>query len=211
VGTTRTDKDTVVDLIGDDASAPSASATVSSGPSTQDLLADIFGSSSMESMPATSTPAQPAHNANADIMSLFSNTPSAQSPPPAQPSSGSLLDMVTPSAASTSAPPPQPQQQTPAPAPAAAKSQLQSYTAYEKNGLKITLTPRVSPTQPGVVQILARFMASEAVQGINLQVAVPKVRLIGSHCIRLTIRLSNCRCRQCPMRTSRRARLKRNK
>lgn len=176
VGTTRTDKDTVVDLIGDDMSAPSAgTAATSSGASTQDLLADIFGSSGMDSTPAASASAQPARNANADIMSLFSSTPSAstQSPPPAQASSSSLLDMVTP-AASTSAPPPQTQQQSQAPAPTA-KSQLQSYTAYEKNGLKITLTPRVSPTQPGVVQILARFAATEAVEGINLQVAVPKV------------------------------------
>jgi AP-1 complex subunit gamma-1 len=58
---------------------------------------------------------------------------------------------------------------------AGAKPQLQSYPAYEKNGLKITLTPKISPTQPGVVQILARFTATEGIQGVNFQVAVPKV------------------------------------
>ena len=187
-------------------SAPSAHATASSGPSTQDLLADIFGSSSMDSTPAASAPAQPARNANADIMSLFSSTPTAstQTPAPAQSSSGSLLDMVTPAA--TSAPPAQ--AQAPATAQPAAKSQLQSYTAYEKNGLKITLTPRVSPTQPGVVQVLARFIATEAVQGINLQVAVPKVSRLLAKSATLMPRLSSCRCRQCPARTLRRVRLK---
>lgn len=188
-------------------SAPSASTTASSGPSTQDLLADIFGSSSMDPTPAASAPAQPARNANADIMSLFSSTPSTstQTPaPPVQSSSGSLLDMVSP--ATTSASPAQPQAS--ATAQPAAKSQLQGYTAYEKNGLKITLTPRVSPTQPGVVQVLARFIATEAVQGINLQVAVPKVSRLAAESATLMPRLSSCRCRQCPARTLRRVRLK---
>jgi len=174
VGTTRTDKDTVVDLIGEDISTPAPAAS-SSGPSTQDLLADIFGSSSTDTVP-TSSSAQTPRNANADIMSLFggSSAPATQSTPaPAASASGggSLLDLVSSEPSGSS----QPQAQAPATAPV--KSQLQSYTAYEKNGLKITLTPRLSPTQPGVVQILARFTAAEAVSGVNLQVAVPKVSL----------------------------------
>lgn len=64
-------------------------------------------------------------------------------------------------------------------APAApAQTGPQAYTAYEKNGLKITLTPRLSPTQPGVVQILARFTAFDGakIEAVNFQAAVPRVR-----------------------------------
>ena len=52
-----------------------------------------------------------------------------------------------------------------------------SYTAYEKNELKITLTPQTSAQRPGVVNILARFqvMGSVPVQGLAFQAAVPKV------------------------------------
>jgi len=82
--------------------------------------------------------------------------------------------MVSPSATS---PPPQAQAPAPkaAPAPAPQQPQLQSYPAYEKNGLKITLTPKTSPAQAGVVQILARFTSSQSVENVNFQVAVPKV------------------------------------
>ena len=180
VGTTRTDKDTVVDLIGDDLSAPTPVST-STGPSTHDLLADIFGTNDASvstDSPAAATTTQAPSSKNADIMSLFASTsPSATPAPQASSGAGSLLDLMssTPSSApAATAPAAAP---APAAAAAAAKPQLQSYPAYDKNSLKITLTPRVSPTQPGVVQILARFTASEAVQNVNLQVAVPKVSL----------------------------------
>ncbi|OCF36754.1 AP-1 complex subunit gamma-1 [Kwoniella heveanensis CBS 569] len=187
VGSTRTDKDTVVDLIGDD-SAPAAinGNGTSSGPSTQDLLADIFGTGAADMSPSPSGSApgasagQPPRSAAADIMSLFDSSPapvpptSAASLPPAnaQATSGSLFDLVTPSSsAPSSAAPAAPAAQPP-------KPQLQSYSAYDKNGLKITLTPKVSPTQPGVIQILARFAstAGEAISGVNFQVAVPKTQ-----------------------------------
>jgi AP-1 complex subunit gamma-1 len=80
--------------------------------------------------------------------------------------------MVSPSAAS---PPPQAPAPKAAPAPAPQQPQLQSYPAYEKNGLKITLTPKTSPAQAGVVQILARFTSTQSVENVNFQVAVPKV------------------------------------
>ena len=174
VGSTRTDKDTVVDLIGDETSTPTLTNGSATMPSTHDLLADIFGSSNDESVPTA--PATSSRPSNSDIMSLFnasSPPPSASSPPPAPASSASLFDMVTPSSSA-----PQPTASSSAPPPsvsAPAKPQLQSYTAYDKNGLKITLTPRVSPTQPGMMQVLARFTASERVDGVNFQVAVPKV------------------------------------
>jgi AP-1 complex subunit gamma-1 len=180
VGSTRTDKDSIVDLIGEDNSATPPSSGTPAGPSTHDLLADIFGSSSndAQSSSASSAPA-PQRSAATDIMSLFDSAPSpsnATSPPPAAAASssaggGSLFDMVSPSAASTPAPqPPKPQPPQ--------QQQLQSYPAYEKNGLKITLTPKTSPAQAGVVQILARFTSTQSIENVNFQVAVPKVSFV---------------------------------
>lgn len=179
VGSTRTDKDMIADLIGDESAPNTAGLPVAAtGPSTQDLLADIFGTGASDiASPGAGSPTAPKSNAN-DIMSLFNTSPTAAvSPPvtsslPAAPTGGSLFDLVTPSPSTSSAP-------TPASAAVpAAKPQLQSYTAYDKNSLKITLTPKVSPAQPGVVQILARFTASgtEKIEGVNMQVAVPKVK-----------------------------------
>jgi AP-1 complex subunit gamma-1 len=174
VGSTRTDKDSIVDLIGDnDTTVTPPSNGASSGPSTHDLLADIFGTSSSE--PASTSAPVPQRSAANDIMSLFDSSPAPSSaPPPAAPSasSGSLFDMVSPSATS-----PPPQAPPPKAAPAPQQQQLQSYPAYEKNGLKITLTPKTSPAQAGVVQILARFTATQSVENVNFQVAVPKVSL----------------------------------
>jgi AP-1 complex subunit gamma-1 len=111
-------------------------------------------------------------------MSLFgaspSTSPPSTSPPPAQPAGASLFDLVTPSSASASSPParsPPPQARSPP----RTIPQLQSYPAYDKNGLKITLTPKTG-AQPGVVQILARFSATANIEGVNLQVAVPKTQ-----------------------------------
>lgn len=192
VGTTRADKDTVVDLIGDDISSsttPSNGAPAQSLQSTQDLLADIFGSSDMGSAPAAAapvapTPSQPPRSQNQDIMSLFDASPSSSSPPttspPPQAGAGSLFDLVTPSAAPMATSPPLARsppaaRSPPSAAPAAQIPQLQTYPAYDKNGLKITLTPKVG-AQPGVVQILARFTSTRQIEGVNLQVAVPKTQ-----------------------------------
>lgn len=74
----------------------------------------------------------------------------------------------------TASQPPQP----PPPQPAApAAPRLATYTAYEKNDLKITLTPQTSAAQPGTVMILARFQVAGAVAatGLSFQAAVPKV------------------------------------
>jgi AP-1 complex subunit gamma-1 len=177
----------VVDLIGDDSSTPTAPSAVSTGPSTQDLLADIFGSSDVDTGASSSaaTNGQASRSASADIMSLFGGGAATSTPaqtsfspsPSANSASGSLMDLMsgpsstTPQPASNPTPVPQSQ-------PAQPRAQLQSYTAYEKNGLKITLTPKVSPTQAGAVQILARFTATEAVGSVNFQVAVPKVSLV---------------------------------
>lgn len=108
-----------------------------------------------------------------DILGLFDSTPtpvppasSSSPPPPSQPTYGSLFDIASASSLVNSAPAVSP------PAP-----RTSSYTAYEKNSLKITLTPQVSAVKPGLVNILARFhsLGSTPITGLNFQAAVPKV------------------------------------
>ncbi|KAJ9095950.1 hypothetical protein QFC21_005312 [Naganishia friedmannii] len=186
VGSTRVDKDSLVDLMGDELPSANGSSTPTSAldnfgssQNTQDLLADIFGSSTMDAPPAA--PAVKPQNAMTDIMSLFGNSAmspqstgaSGSSQPPAHDILSSLG--VAPRQANQTPP-------TPTPAPVAAsqppqKPSLQSYTAYDKKGLKITLTPKANPAQPGMVQVLARFTASEGgVKNVNFQAAVPKTQ-----------------------------------
>jgi len=70
---------------------------------------------------------------------------------------------------------------TPAAPPVAAvvktAPRLTAYTAYEKNDLKITLTPQTSAAKPGIVMVLAKFTVqnSSGASGISFQAAVPKV------------------------------------
>ncbi|KIK60420.1 hypothetical protein GYMLUDRAFT_43730 [Collybiopsis luxurians FD-317 M1] len=179
------------DLLGsDEVSSPTTNG--SSGVTQQDLLADIFGTSGAESMPSsgtTSGTANPTPKSQKstidDILGLFGSTPSATPAAAASPPSF----MTT-----TSSPPPPmasnplsafslPQSQSPAPTPtvsaapaAPAAPRLTSYTAYEKNTLKITLTPQTSPAKPGIVMILARFQVSggASATGLTFQAAVPK-------------------------------------
>ena len=143
----------------------------------EDLLAEIFGGSNATSTASPTSPAsQPQKNTASDILSLFDSPAPSATPPQAvaSPSSAtmsSLFDLT--SSVAPSAPPPKP----------AAAPKLPSYTAYDKNDLVISLTPQRSTTQPGVVDILARFQVkgSTAVNGLNFQVAVPKVSIaIGS-------------------------------
>ena len=209
VGSTRTDKDTVVDLIGDDIATPVANG--SSGPSTQDLLADIFGSS--EDTSSAVAPATLSRTANSDIMSLFitSSQPATQS----NGANGTLFDMASPASSSTPAPAPAPTQAAPAASAGTSRTQLQSYPAYDKHGLKITLTPKVSPIQPGVLQILARFTTTEQVEGVNFQVAVPKVSFqillgFGDELTRFC-RHNSSRCKPCRIQISPLAELKLSK
>ncbi|KAG6821463.1 hypothetical protein H0H93_010187 [Arthromyces matolae] len=126
----------------------------------QDLLADIFGSSSTS---ATASPAPSRQAAINNILDLFGSNPAPSSPPPAAAPAASAFSLLQ-----TQSPPPQPSQ------PAAPK--LTAYTAYEKNELKITLTPQTNPAKPGIVMILARFQVAggNVANGMNFQAAVPK-------------------------------------
>ena len=161
------------DLLGDDiVSSGSQGAVNVQTPvvpqNSQDLLAEIFGSGA----PSTSSPAPtpaPAKSSVNDILGLFGSTPSAPSPSPAPSATAAASASLFASTPS----PPQPQ---PTPA-ASAAPRLQSYTAYDKNELRITLTPQVNAQRPGMVNILVRFQVTgaNAASNINFQAAVPKV------------------------------------
>jgi AP-1 complex subunit gamma-1 len=164
------------DLLGDDLSAPSEQVvSVPGGQKTnEDLLAEIFGGSSATSPAAPTSPSQPQRTTASDILSLFDSPAPTQAASPAVSSLFDLTSAVTPTSASVHTPAPA-AAAAPPPKPAAPK--LQSYNAYNKNDLVISLTPQRSATQKGVVDILARFQVtgSSIASGINFQVAVPKV------------------------------------
>ncbi|KAL1941179.1 hypothetical protein VTO73DRAFT_7391 [Trametes versicolor] len=171
VGSVQPGKD--ADLLGDD--IPSAPATngQAAAPATQDLLAEIFGNSGSSAPAASGSPAPaPAQrNIAQDILGLFDSPSTTAAAPAAAPSynAHSSLFGTTPAAPS----PPVPQATSPPPAQAPAAT---GYVAYDKNELKVTLTPQTSPTRPGLVRVLAQFVATGAnpLSGLNFQAAVPK-------------------------------------
>jgi hypothetical protein len=146
-----------------------------SAQNTQDLLADIFGSGAGPASTANAASAPAARSNVDDIMSLFGGSSASPVAQAANSSPSSPLDVLS---QMSSSPVPAAAPKPPvAAAPPVVRPQLQSYTAYEKHGLKITLTPKISPAQPGMVQILAKFQVMDgvAVHGVNFQAAVPKV------------------------------------
>ncbi|GAA5899944.1 AP-1 complex subunit gamma [Sporobolomyces salmoneus] len=177
VGSLRRDKDALLDLMGDESSSPtSASTPAVQQQTTQDLLADIFGSSDpTPSAPASaSSPTAPSSNVN-DIMSLFGSTslspqPTGHSSPPAASStpSNDLFSTLASTPAAAAAPSP--------PAPTPTPSGPQAHEAYNGNGLRITLTPVRDTNNRNVVNILAKFTATQPVQSVNFQAAVPKTQ-----------------------------------
>ena len=165
------------DLLGDEVVPPTPvngqpAATVQSN---QDLLAEIFGSSaSLSSTPATvsSPPTQPQRSKVDDILDLFGTSASGNLPSaPATPHPSAIPTSYTSSPSSLFTPAPA------QPPPTPPQPRLTSYTAYDKNDIKITLTPQTSAARPGVVMILARFQVngSEAATGLSFQAAVPRV------------------------------------
>ncbi|EST06595.1 Clathrin/coatomer adaptor, adaptin-like, N-terminal [Kalmanozyma brasiliensis GHG001] len=192
VGSTRSDKDALLDLMGDEMAVSSgggsgagSNAGASTQQSTHDLLADIFGGSDMGGAPAAvaATPAaqKPKSSVN-DILGLFGDSGSTpapqQAPVPSAPAPSSyggldLLGGLDGSSSTASAP-------SPAPAPAAvptpaAAPTTKAQTVYTKHGLTITLTPTTNPARPEIVNITARFISSATpVSNVNFQAAVPK-------------------------------------
>ncbi|CEL63022.1 AP-1 complex subunit gamma-1 OS=Ustilago maydis (strain 521 / FGSC 9021) GN=APL4 PE=3 SV=2 [Rhizoctonia solani AG-1 IB] len=175
VGSTRTDKDSLLDLMGDEVAPASAAPPA---PSNTDLLADLFGGGG-----AAPTPAAPAPQKNSiqDILGLFDSTPTTTAtPPPAPATNGGGLGGIFDSAPSASPAPvaPAPKPAAPAPPPAQAPAQNRpTFVAYDNNGLKIILVPQVLPSKPGMVQIQARFeTTSGPLSGVTFQVAVPRTQ-----------------------------------
>lgn len=202
VGSTRTDKDALLDLMGDEMPANGNGSTSASGSglakagsaapgqTTHDLLADIFGSDSSSITSPTSAPAQASKSSVNDIMGLFGNTGGSSSASTSSSASGlgglasmnglgsvgssskqggdDLAGLDIFGGSSSSAAP------KPAAPPATPTSSSQSYTAFEGKGLRITLTPKVNPTRPEIVNILAEFSSQVDVEGLSLQAAVPK-------------------------------------
>ncbi|KAF8202544.1 hypothetical protein BJ912DRAFT_945106 [Pholiota molesta] len=160
-----------IDFIGEDVPSTPATANIppaASAQSNQDLLAEIFGGMSMTN---TSPPpaAAPQRSAVDSIMGLF-DTPNVSSPGLPTPHPSAMPPAYSAAPASARAPT---QAMSP---PAPAQQRLTAYPAYDKNDLKITLTPQTSPTKPGIVMILARFQVSgnQAATGLSFQAAVPK-------------------------------------
>ncbi|KAF8347701.1 gamma-adaptin [Amanita rubescens] len=145
------------DLLADEASPLQmpANGPTTSTQTNQDLLAEIFGSTPRSTVD--------------DILGLFGSTTSTSVAPVPTPVTAS-----TPSAFSFS----QTQSSPPPPTPSQAASRLTAYTAYDQNGLKVTLTPQTTPAKPGIVMIQARFQVTggSPVSSINFQAAVPKAQ-----------------------------------
>jgi len=174
VGSTQSGKD--ADLLGDEIAPPTPVVNGQATPNNQDLLAEIFGSSPATSFTIPSNTQsispEPQKNSVQDILGLFDSSPSPASPAPdpsPAPSSFATFSLKPQSQAPPR--PPLQQQQPSAP-------RLTAYTAYDKNELKITLTPQTSAARAGVVNIMARFQVSGSTTatGLNFQAAVPKVR-----------------------------------
>lgn len=163
--------------MGDEAAlgGPTASATspVVPGGTNEDLLSQIFGGSSATTAPVAGTPTPSVPPANQkqkaidDILGLFGST-SAPSPAPAP--QAPVVAPALQAVGSSSRP------ATGAAQPA--KAAAPGYVAYDKNNLKITFNPQVSAARPGVVLVSTRFEATGALaaEGLNFQVAVPKVK-----------------------------------
>ncbi|OCH96223.1 Adaptor protein complex AP-1 gamma subunit [Obba rivulosa] len=177
VGPLQASKD--VDLIGDEipSGVPSTGVNghAAGGPSNEDLLRDIFGSSTPSASPSSTAPAQPPRSTVQDILGLFDSSPAPSlvtSPPPqqpVQPNAPLLQSIQAASPLQLQQPPTQPR--------------LVAYPAYDQNELRITLTPQASPTRPGVVDILVRFQVTgaSAATGMNFQAAVPKSQQLQMH------------------------------
>ncbi|KAL9713670.1 clathrin associated protein complex large subunit [Leucoagaricus gongylophorus] len=155
--------------------------------SNQDILAEIFGSSPLttsQPVPQQQQQQQQLRSTMDDILGLFGSSNTSSSPATSSsttsPPVTNPLSPLSPNSSSiySSSPvqsPPTPSAAVPAPV-AKPVPRLPAYTAYEKNDLKITLTPQTSAAKPGIVMILAKFTVQNSlgVSGINFQAAVPK-------------------------------------
>lgn len=160
VGSTRVDKDSLVDLMGDEAATSPPGGGVPGGAvssqTTQDLLADIFGGGAGDATsPAVSQPPKSSVN---DILGLFgtSSTPASQAP------TSSIFNNDIIGGASAEALPVLPI----------------SYVAYDQNGLQISFVPQKAPNADNILNVTAQFVANGLgpIQNVTFQAAVPKTQ-----------------------------------
>ena len=168
---------------------------------TQNLLDEIFGNSpatepsptAQSPVPTTSaSPPPKPRSAIDDILGLFPTSTSTPPPNPINttvPALGGLGSELTSPTYDGGSPMPTPVPQSAFSLPQSPSQQQQqqqqkltAYTAYEKNELKVTLTPQTSPNRPGIVNVLARFQVTgqNVATGLSFQVAVPKVPFFSS-------------------------------
>lgn len=150
--------DLLLDLVGG-SEAPVTSPT-SNGSNTADLLADILGGDSGLSSPS---PAPAAQNSNSAILDLFGSNGASQSPQPAASSASASLDLLGGGA-----------MPSPSASPAPVAASTPAHTAFNKDGLTLTLQVQRSGNN---AQIAARFRNEsnfESFSNVGLQAAVPK-------------------------------------
>ncbi|KAG9284081.1 hypothetical protein G9A89_022855 [Geosiphon pyriformis] len=179
----------------DDGNLVSDSKKAAPEQNTADLLADIFGN-------AASTTSKPVTSTKNDIMSLFDNptsTTSATSINPAATASKQpplqnpleslgLLGLTNshqpsipsqPSTLPQSSGLPQTPMRQPSPIPSPTTIPQSNYTAYDKDGFKITLDPSKDPTTPNVLNINVTFHnigLGTTIQNLLFQAAVHKTQ-----------------------------------
>lgn len=165
--------------MGDEGSSASAAPAVKQQ-TTQDLLADIFGSSNDEvpaaAAAAAPTAGRPQASAVDDIMGLFGGTSLSPQPTGASSATQDLFSSLG-GGASPQAPSLAPAA-APARAPVPTPSAPQPIEAYNANGLRITLTAQRDNANKSVCNILAKFTttASGGCSNVNFQAAVPKTQ-----------------------------------
>ncbi|KAG0054148.1 clathrin associated protein complex large subunit [Gryganskiella cystojenkinii] len=167
------DQDLLLDLMGIGTSGGTTNAQITTGvPATGngpasniDLLADLFGGSSV-SQPAASKPSAAA------VGDLFAGigSPASASSSPASSANSNILDLLGGGMAA--------QAPSPTPSPVFARtasntsngsaSSQKTYPVYSKNGFSIIFTPQRDSANPNVVNIMATFHNDSSVSGGNI-------------------------------------------
>ncbi|WFD05387.1 clathrin associated protein complex large subunit [Malassezia vespertilionis] len=162
VGSTRPDQDSLLDLAADPTAAVAAQPAVATKQSTQDLLADIFGS----------TAAAPPKSGNNNNNALFGSSAASGAGVQEATSSLASLDIF---GGQESLP------QTNAPFFEAmpVSNADPGYSIYGNHGLRISFT--ASKDGPEKTVILAHFAATAHVSNIWFQAAVPKTQKLHMH------------------------------
>ncbi|KAI8384653.1 adaptin N terminal region-domain-containing protein [Radiomyces spectabilis] len=178
VTTGPSDQDLLLDLMGvgtasagvtEDAAStspqlPQSSASTSQQPQNMDLLADIFGSSSISSTQPDPAPAAPSTMGGGSLLDLLG---SAQESPQNNSMSAAASPSLDVFASLEKSSPTQP-------TPSAAS--LPGYSAYSKHGFSIHLVPSRDRNNPAILNIQVLFACDSQtdISNLQFQAAVPK-------------------------------------